>query len=87
MAQAVGTILITNYVFGGPDITTEFDTVVMGIPVPNAIFSEVSDSDPKAEAGVNSKITYRLDPDTIFFTDDTVATLVAKSNGTVSASS
>lgn len=79
-------ILITNYLYGGPTDGGNVATEEVGINVDNAIFTEVNSNDPKAADGVNSKITYRNDPTTVFYTDETVAQLCAQSNGTLSGS-
>ncbi len=79
-------ILITNYIYGGPSISGQVATEEVGIPTADAIFHEVDSADPKADDGVNAKITYRNDPTTIFYTDETVAQLCAQSNGTLSGS-
>lgn len=84
MAAKVGTILITEYVYGPSEELQ--GTLQKGISTDDVFFSEVASDNPKADDGVNTKITYRNDPTTLIYTDDTVATLVAKSNGTVSAS-
>lgn len=84
MASKVASILITSYVYGPTD--TLQGTKLEGISTDNVHFSEVAADDPKADDGVNCKITYRNDVNAVYWTDETVATMVAKSNGTVSAS-
>lgn len=87
MAAAVAQILITSYIFGGPSEEAAFTTENVGIPVPDAVFTELHANDPKVTAGCNSKITYRNDPTgRTFYTDETVAQLVAQANGNLSAS-
>lgn len=87
MAAAVGNIVITSYVFGGPSEEAAFTTETVGIPVPGAIFTELNANDPKVTAGCNSKITYLGDPTgRTFYTNETVAQLVAQANGNLSAS-
>jgi len=88
MAANSGTshILVTELVFGNTNDYRGSRTT--GIPVDGAIFQDVTDGF-QADAGATSKIVYR-DARGIMgeiYTTDTVAELVAKSNGTVSASS
>ena len=91
MAAAVASILLTKYIYGGPgegsDVEALIGTQTGSISVPDAIFDEVTDEDPKYDDGVRAKITYRNDPTgKVIYTNETAAQLVAQSNGTVSAS-
>lgn len=81
----VSKILVTEVVYGSSD--EKRGTLQRGIPTENADFTEVSSEDAKANDGVNAKITYYDKPTVIIYVEDTVATLVAKANGNVSASS
>ena len=82
---AVGAIKITSYVYGGPG-EPRHHTENVGVPVPDIIISEVVSADPKYADGVRSKITYRQDTQTVFFTNELYDALVAQANGNVSAS-
>ena len=87
----VGHILITEYVYGGPGSGSAPEalrgTLVRGIPTDDAEFQAVATDDPKSDDGVEAKITYRNDPTgKVIYTNETVAQLVAQSNGNISAS-
>ena len=85
MAAAVSQVLINNYVYG-PGDTLRGIQANIGIPCAMAIYSPLASDDPKIANGVNTRISYRLDPVTQFFTNESAASLVAQSNGNVSAS-
>lgn len=82
-------ILITNYLIDSQNNFAADHTETKGIPTAGAVFDEVDPDHPAATAGANAKITYPFAGVTRpqeLFVSDTVAELVAKSNGTVLAS-
>lgn len=86
MAHEGRNILITELIFGGAGDAFE-GTIVRGISTLGAEFIEVVSDDPKSDDGANAKIIWPEQPGRApVYTEDTVATLVAKANGNVNAS-
>lgn len=83
---AVSHIKLNNYKPSWDGSLLE-STEEIGIPLDGALFVVVSSEDPLAALGINSKILYPAQPNSpIYFTNETVAQLVAQANGNISAS-
>lgn len=83
---AVSHIRITNYLYGGAG-DQKIATEDIGVPCAGALFTTVRSTDPKYQDGVNAKITYPENPaQPVYYTNETVAQLVAQANGNLSAS-
>lgn len=81
-------ILVTRYKQDSQGNYSSDNTETKGLPTEGAVFDEVDSTHAAAAAGANAKITYLFtgNQPQEFFVEDTVATLVAKANGTVLAS-